>query len=449
MSTNYFVKYSDREEGPVAFSELVDLVCQDEVQPDTLVRKESELDWIRAEKVLGLFGAARVKRGKVVDNSPKAGLSGSTPQPVATARQGNAVMSATGKSQGISSQVKMSDMKTASVARSSTFFRVFGEYTEFFRKPMTVRFAGSLVGILLIAVSGAFGSYFSLKTSRFPAHTIKSAAPPSDDLRYIRPSRPGVPSVPNLPQLTSTLVPGLEGFTAASSPALSANLLEIVFVSRGPGTQAADLMYSRRESVNARFSKPQLITTCNSADDDLDPSLSPDGQELVYIRNGTQGGLLTVRKNRENGEFGSPVMVRTQDSQDGLRLNTPQFLDERRVAFGLTDDRKSKRTVWIMERKNPTSAFEAPYQIKLADSWGLSHFASSETRCYFGWKGIFLAYRPSSAAGYGGPVALLTEKDTGAIEGPIYVSRAEDVFFYSSPGPGKTDETRKLWMIRQ
>jgi hypothetical protein len=71
-------------------------------------------------------------------------------------------------------------------------------------------------------------------------------------------------------------------------------------------------------------------------------------------------------------------------------------------------------------------------------------------RSYFGSeKGISFSFRRSTKGGFSARVRIVAAEESGPVFAPIWVAPAEDVIFYSSPGPGEEmSPNKRLWMIR-
>ncbi|WP_417383430.1 DUF4339 domain-containing protein [Gimesia sp.] len=59
MATNWHYKQSDQEVGPVTFRQLVEMVREEQLLPETMVRPDYMDEWQRADSVVGLFHMAR------------------------------------------------------------------------------------------------------------------------------------------------------------------------------------------------------------------------------------------------------------------------------------------------------------------------------------------------------------------------------------------------------
>ncbi|QGQ25627.1 DUF4339 domain-containing protein [Gimesia benthica] len=59
MATEWFYKQSDEELGPYLFRDMVDMVREERLLPDSLVRPSYMVEWQRADSVVGLFYMAR------------------------------------------------------------------------------------------------------------------------------------------------------------------------------------------------------------------------------------------------------------------------------------------------------------------------------------------------------------------------------------------------------
>jgi len=100
------------------------------------------------------------------------------------------------------------------------------------------------------------------------------------------------------------------------SPAISADGLELFFVSYRPNGNTGDIWRSTRASTNDPFAAPSILANVNSAnasDDDGPRSLSPDGLTL-YMYSNRGGGvgsydLYQATRPTVNDDFGAPVSL--------------------------------------------------------------------------------------------------------------------------------------------
>jgi hypothetical protein len=67
----WFYKELGKERGPVSFETLAQLAADNEIGPETRVRKGSSPDWVIADKIPGLFSIAGTKaRSQTKPNPP-------------------------------------------------------------------------------------------------------------------------------------------------------------------------------------------------------------------------------------------------------------------------------------------------------------------------------------------------------------------------------------------
>jgi hypothetical protein len=114
----------------------------------------------------------------------------------------------------------------------------------------------------------------STRPSRFAATNLWLATRASRDVDFGTPSE----------------LPGINSDAIEEGPTLSADQLEVYFVSDRPGSAGGlDIWGAQRERVDEPFGEPSPIESVNSPLDDLDLALSSDGQELFFSSARSEG----------------------------------------------------------------------------------------------------------------------------------------------------------------
>ncbi|QDV20509.1 hypothetical protein Pan153_51840 [Gimesia panareensis] len=69
MTRNWYFKQGDQIQGPYSFQGLIELVRDETLSPDSLIRPQAEEDWQRADSVAGLFELGHSEQTADADNS--------------------------------------------------------------------------------------------------------------------------------------------------------------------------------------------------------------------------------------------------------------------------------------------------------------------------------------------------------------------------------------------
>ena len=68
---------------------------------------------------------------------------------------------------------------------------------------------------------------------------------------------------------------------------------------------------------------------------------------------------------------------------------------------------------------------------------------------YGGWEnGFFVLKRSSETAPFASRQFLATSEQCGTMYGPLWITPAADVVFYSSQGPEQSSGPKRIWMFR-
>jgi len=296
------------------------------------------------------------------------------------------------------------------------------------------------------------------ESRRFPEPRLgKPRAVEADALAELRGPPPEVPSVPGLKERVPELVPGLERMDPSFSPALTGDLRTIVFghVKWGEGEDwknGYDLYMATRADVAHPFGEPQRIESTVSRELDAYPTLSSDGRELIFARSDKLPRLFYSVRDSTSSPFGvaAPWTAQGLEPTETQRVQRPQFVGDLSVAFSLVSTDGKDHSMWSAERAAPHGEFGAPREFPVSSAWPAYFVMENGFRAYFGSpKGILFVARRTKDEPFGQEIPLIDAEVTGPIEGTIWVTPQEDVFFYVSPGPGqKPGSARRLWMVR-
>ena len=146
---------------------------------------------------------------------------------------------------------------------------------------------------------------------------------------------PARPLIPDLPLGKPLKIPGLEGTDPAYSPTFSPDL-KVVVLSRFTGTRGGyDLVTADRDDIRKPFANLRPVKGCDTAESETCPALSPDLLELVFVRSDRTrnlGSLLVhARRDSADADFQEARAFETSGLfNKPMRLDTPQWVDEGR-----------------------------------------------------------------------------------------------------------------------
>lgn len=151
-----------------------------------------------------------------------------------------------------------------------------------------------------------------------------------------------------------------------SEPFLSADGLSIYFASSRTGTAGSfDIMRATRPSTGAPWNPPTFVTELNSTGADSSPAVTADDLELYFLTTGwsapfpPQNALFVAKRASTGVPFGTPTLV--------AELSTPNTHRDVHIApDGLTilyteyDTTIARIRVWQATRTNRNAPFNAP-----------------------------------------------------------------------------------------
>jgi hypothetical protein len=441
MASHWFYRVFDQEMGPVGFQDLAELVRAGTLTEEDPVRREFSEEWIRAREVIGLSRAAGGPAAEV------------RPAEASSARNRHGVEPASPQT-AVARALRPPDSAARAAALPAAAPR------RRWRMPRIGVTAGAIAAIVLVVAAIAGYEVWSHRTSRvFPESALKHPRPVDrQTLETIRAARPQVPSVPGLKEGKPAQIPGLEAIDPGYSPCLSPDLKTIVYAAMPDLVTFYDLYVATRDDVTKPFGPPKLIRSCQSRQADVSPTLSPDGWELIFAREGPRPQFFHATRESASAEFGAPKLLKIPGYEPAKkqRVERPQFLDPLHIIFCFVDVESNVRKMVVAERSRPEGPFGPPQRMpSLSNAWPPWFLSANGLRAYYGTEeGLFVAARPHPDATFGEPIKILEASVTGPLDGLIWVAPQEDVVFYVSPGPGKKpglgpgDKGRKLWMVR-
>jgi len=389
------------------------MVRAGKLSEDDRVRRDLNQTWFPAREVVGLFHAAGVQQ------APSPPVAPTCPSKTATA------------------------LPPKQIAPPQRFRRL--------RSPVFATIAA--VGLVILLVAGYLR--WTGGRTKFPPPQLGSVRVVSETaLAALHAERPKEPSIPNLPEGKVQLVPGLERFTTAFSPTLTADLKTIVFAAmRHPGT-GYDLYIATRGDVSQPFDTPSMISSCMSPETDAYPTISPDGLELFFVRSDANPQFFFARRESISSEFGSPVQwpVPPVSGVDNSKRRTerPQFVDSLHLSFCAVNLAANSRAYYVVGRSDREKTFDSPQVLPFSNAFNVFYLTEDRQHAFFGdAEGLSLAIRPKQAQKFTDGALLVLASESGPIDGPVWIAPNQDVAFCCSPGIGKELGTgRRLWMIR-
>lgn len=351
------------------------------------------------------------------------------------------------------------------------------------RRPLSERFAGTPLGwffgldrrdrtkfvwsvVGLAATAFLLWRWFS-GPPKFPAHVGPTPTFTEGELAAPRLApAPKTPTASNLNVGVPQKIPGLGDVRGALDPTLSADLKTLVFVVESGPQGGRDLMMSRREAPTRPFPAPAPLASVNSPAAEQSPTLSRDGRELIFLRDGAP--FLADRADPEL-PFRTPVPLTlpgvdpAKDAVDAFQL----FTDEMYLAYRLTardpaapQPRQRYALAFRVARGEP---FESTEVLPTWSPWAVNRLSADALRCFVAdGEGLSVSARVGRSDKFGMPGLLqrLTADRIGPIVGTFWVAPKEDLLVYASPGPPTgaartkaaakpaADRPTGLWMVR-
>lgn len=408
MASQWYA-FTDEESGPYTFQELAEQIVEEELLPADLVRRAESRQWQRVDAVMGLMRAAHQLRQR-------------------------------------RSQQKNARPRQQGVRKWSWRFPGHSP-----REQILLTF--STGGLLICLIFWSWRWWQS--PPRFPSPpsggVVMQAPSP---LRQMLPNSPAHPTIPDLPRRTPVLVPGFEGVPWLKSPTLSADLLTIVYVSWTGDQFLDELIIADRKRIDDPFTNHRWVVASRSSEREAHPTLSPDGQELMFVRLGSPHQVWVSRRSSKTREFESATPIEfvgnfnSQHHQDA-----PQFLTQNTLRVTMGDAEFRERVQYLAHRIDSQKWKLGP-PLEFQNPWPRYHLNSTADRAILPTaEGLMITARSRRVPFFETPVSLfnadITGHDLAESDDTIWVSPKEDVIFFSSVGvKPDADKSRKLWMIR-
>lgn len=454
MASQWYCQVLGEELGPVPWPDLVDMVRSGTISRTDLVRRESSGAWEPAEKVVGLFRAAR-----------ESGIIGEGEQPAPDVNRAERSVATNmprpdtvdDLNVGVKAPRAGAKRKPASADAATALLRSLANENEVesrveVSRDRSGRWLKSVVGIMLIGMIVIGAGWWGTRQSQFPDHRLNASnSGVATPAHLLNAPVPKVPSIPGLPAGIAVPLPGFEGLENAYSPCLSADLKTILFAHLTDEKTWFDLYVATRDKVEDPFGPPRLLLECQSEELDAYPALSPNLLELIFVRSDENPRLMHATRSNVDAEFGKAESWSAKGlNRLGGRNGWPQFVNADTFCFARQDIEPPSRQLWLA-RRGTSREFAVSQMLPCQEPFAPWVISAGGVRAYYGNEvGVFVAARQTSSHPFGRGVIWADAAQTGPIDGPIWVAPAEDVIVYCSAGPGqKFFSARKLWMFRK
>jgi len=245
------------------------------------------------------------------------------------------------------------------------------------------------------------------------------------------------------------LVAELSTADSDSTPAMTADGLDIFFQSTRPGGLGSnDIWTARRTSTTDPWSTPVLVTELSSVASELFPHVSPDGLRmyLASTRAGTSGAdiYVTARATR-TATWAPPTAV--------VELNT--VANERRASVTadelllvLDSERgNAGRDLYLSTRSSTSNPWSAPVpitELNTSESDAGATISADGLAMFFargplvGDRDLFVATRSSRSAAFG-PPTLIEELSSTTDDSDPWISADQRTLLFASMRSGNRD----------
>ena len=429
MAVKWYCKGKTKDHGPFTFQDLVKFIRAGKLTEDHFVKQEYSARWQRVRDVVGLLDVAARPEGHEYAVPTRQRQDDSDHQ--------------------VEPSVSAADAALVGLQQAmSTLDEV---YPPPKRKRLVTRgrvVCGAAAVVLLVATTAMILQ--TRENRRFPQSAADEGQQREYTLELLRRLSPPTATIPGLQVGVPEFVPGLENVGDIYCFSLSFDLKTLVFSGAETIQDTHNLCIASRKSLLVPFGEPVRIDACSSDTWDINPCLSADGLELIFMRPQNREHFFWSTRAGIHAEFGPPAPWPKRGLDSTLyKAGYARLLDTDRLIFN-AETEGHRNFIFMAKRKGPGKPFDTPKLAYLFLTEARSIVSADGMRSYFGTTdGLFLSGRQSEKEGFSRGFKLLGAETTGPIENPIWVAPQEDVIFYCSPGPEKEPGTaRKAWMVR-
>lgn len=248
-------------------------------------------------------------------------------------------------------------------------------------------------------------------------------------------TRPG----PGAPWSAPVAEPLLGDLTATDDqPFLAADLLEIYFAStRAGGAGSFDILRSTRTGIGQPWSTPTFVTEINSASADSAPSLTADGLEIYFLTtgwgspSGNNNQIFRATRPNTASPFGTPTLV-TELSNANTHRDCEIAADGLSITY--TEFTNSRLEVLFARRTSRSAAFDPPVILSEFSGVGTLSGVFSFTRSLDGHEAILAA---GFAVAAGSQELMSTTFEGLTQTGGAGIGQTMSLLYRDSANPGK------------
>jgi WD40 repeat protein len=230
-------------------------------------------------------------------------------------------------------------------------------------------------------------------------------------------------------------------------PTLTADMLEIFFVSDQPGGRGGTAIWTAsRTSTATPFGTPSIVTAIDSADSETHPFVTGDGLQLYFSvahANSTTGTdlYISLRANRQSAWSAPTLATELQSAADDVAVGISA--NGLLLALDSTRGGASGRDLYLSSRSDPTHPWGIPEGIAELDTDAAQktpQLANGGRALWFVQStattgdDIFLSTRPDLGSSFGAPVAVAELNTVTSEDDPWVADNQRTIVFASTRG---------------